>query len=160
MTRIGGLTLADMISIRPSTLDELLANAGEIFVDHWDEIALNKQVMVLKPHVERYQALEDLGMLLLLAAYDGDQLVGYSMNFVMPHLHYADLSVCSNDLLYLKPTHRKGRAGLLLLAQTREHAKARGARLMLWHAKPDTALVNILPRQGCRVQDVIFSEEL
>lgn len=128
---------------------------------HWHEVARNKQVMVLKPDRERYLQLEAQGGLLCLAAVDPDgEVVGYSVNFIGPHIHYVDLVVCNNDVLFLREDLRPSPIGLRLLKDTERLAKARGARLMLWHAKEDTALATIMPRLGYGVQDIIFSKEI
>lgn len=137
--------------------DELFA----MFADHWDEIALNKQVMRLKPNLEQYRVMDQQGMLLLLGAFLNDgTLIGYSVNFIVNHLHYADLRVATNDLLFIARDHRGGRLGLQLIAATEAKAKERGAQLMLWHAKQETALNNLLPRLGYGVQDIIYSRGL
>lgn len=149
-----------MYEIRLTTADEMLANAGKLFTEHWDEIALNKRVMVLKPDAERYRATEKAGMLLALAAYQGGEIVGYSVNFVMSHLHYADLVVASNDLLFVSATHRASRLGLQLIWDTERAAKERGAVLMLWHAKENTALSTLMQRRSYKTQDIIYSKEL
>ena len=128
---------------------------------HWHEIARNKQVMVLNPDRERYAQLQEQGALLTLAVLDPDgEIVGYSVNFFGPHIHYADLIVCNNDLLFLREDLRPSRIGLQLLKETERAATARGARLMLWHAKENTALAKIMPRMGYGVQDIIFSKQL
>lgn len=151
-----------MYDIRESAVDDVMGSAqiDAIFDEHYEELALNKQVMVLKPAMDRYYAMEAQGMLLVIAAYQGDELVGYSVNFVMSHLHYADLWVCSNDLLFVTKAHRQGRLGLQLMRKTEELAKARGAQIMLWHAKKDTTLNTLLPRMGYGVQDIIYSREI
>lgn len=147
-----------MITIRESTVNELLANAGKLFAAHWDEVALNKSVMTLKPDEFKYRQIEANGGLLMLAAFDDGKLIGYSVNFITNHLHYADLRVCSNDLLFLVSEHRAGRAGLSLIRRTEELAAERGAQMMLWHAKPNTALNAIMPKLGYEVQDIIYSK--
>ena len=149
-----------MTEIRTSTVSEMLANAGELFEEHWDEIALNKQVMVLKPDEDRYRAMEQAGSLMILAAWEGEALVGYSVNFIVNHLHYADLRLCSNDLLFITRSKRAGRLGLKLIRETEKRAAEMGARLMLWHAKQDTALAMMMPKMGYGVQDIIFSKEI
>lgn len=149
-----------MTEIRTSTVSEMLANAGELFEEHWDEIALNKQVMVLKPDEDRYRAMEQAGSLMILAAWEGEALVGYSVNFIVNHLHYADLKLCSNDLLFITRSKRAGRLGLKLIRETEKRAAEMGARLMLWHAKQDTALAVMMPKMGYGVQDIIFSKEI
>ena len=82
------------------------------------------------------------------------------MNILTPHLHYQNLLCCHNDMLYLHPTHRQGWTGLKLIRATQAAARERGAQFMLWHAKEGTDLHALLPRLGCRVQDVVFSEVL
>ena len=149
-----------MTEIRLSNVDEMLANASELFSEHWEEIALNKQVMVLKPDEQKYRAAEENGMLLILAAFEGDKVVGYSVNIVTNHLHYADLITCSNDLLFVTEGKRNGRLGLQLIRATEKAAKERGARLMLWHAKQGTPLEKMMPRLGYGVQDIIFSIQI
>lgn len=132
-----------------------------LLVAHWTEVAKNKQVMVLKPDMAKYLQLDAQGALLCLAAIDPDgEIVGYSVCFIGPHIHYADLIVCNNDILFLRDDLRPSRLGLRLMKETERLAAERGARLMLWHAKEETALAKILPRMGYGVQDIIFSKQL
>lgn len=147
--RIIETTIADKIEHVPGLLEA-----------HWHESARNKHLMVLKPDVPRYQALEAAGSLLSLVAYADDQIVGYSVNIVTPHLHYADLLCAHNDVLFVAKEYRESALGLKLIRDTERAARARGVHLMLWHAKEDTALSNILPKMGCRVQEIIFTKEL
>lgn len=128
--------------------------------EHWEESAKNKHLMVLKPDRAVYQSLEDRGSLLALFAYSGEDIVGYSINFSHPHLHYSDLTVTYNDVIYIHPDYRKSRLGLTIIKATELEAKKRGSQLMLWHAKENTALSAILPRMGCKVQEIMFSKEL
>jgi predicted GNAT superfamily acetyltransferase len=149
-----------MYEIKRVTARDMLDNANELFAEHWGEIALNKQVMILKPDAERYLAIESAGGLIALAAFHGPDLIGYSVSFVMPHLHYADLHVASNDILFVTKAHRSSRAGMQLIRATEKAAKEAGARLMLWHAKPNTTLNALMPRLNYGVQDIIYSREI
>ena len=47
-----------------------------------------------------------------------------------------------------------------LIKETERMAKERGVQLMLWHAKPNTALEKMMPRLGYGVQDIIFSIQI
>jgi hypothetical protein len=95
-----------------------------------------------------------------MGAFDGDELVGYSINIVSKNLHYSDLVVCQNDILFVSGDYRKGATGLRLMRDTERAASALGAKLMLWHAKPETNLHAVLPRLKYRVQDVVYSRVL
>jgi len=147
--RIVETTIADKIEHVPGLLEA-----------HWHESARNKHLMVLKPDVARYQALEASGALLSLVAYVDDAIVGYSVNIVSPHLHYADLLCAHNDVLFVAKEYRESPLGLKLIRDTERAAKARGVHLMLWHAKEGTTLANILPKMGCKVQEIIYTKEL
>jgi GNAT superfamily N-acetyltransferase len=149
-----------MYEIRKASVQQMLDSATELFKEHYEEVALNKQVMVLAPFVEKYLALEASGEIFVLALYKDDEVIGYSVNFLYFHLHYASLKMCSNDLLFVKKEHRNGRAGYMLIKETEEFAKELDAQLMFWHAKPNTALETLMPRLGYKYQDIIFSKEI
>ncbi len=146
--------------IKLATVDEMLAEAQTLFDEHYEEIARNKHVMVLKPDEETYRKSEEMGTIFILSARQGDKLIGYSVNFVTNHLHYADLKLAQNDLLFISKEHRGGRIGLKLIKETEKHATLLGCKLMLWHAKESTTLAHMLPRLKYGVQDIIFSKEL
>ena len=146
--------------IRLCTLDEFKVLAEPLFEEHYEEIARNKQVMVLKPDEETYRKAEEMGTIFILSARQNDVLIGYSVNFVSNHLHYADLKLAQNDLLFISKEHRGGRVGLRLIKDTENHAKSLGCKLMLWHCKPSTPLNEILPRLKYGVQDIIYSKEI
>lgn len=149
-----------MTDIKPATVDFIMDQGHDLLVEHWEEVALNKKVMVLKPDAERYRTAEEMGTIFCLAAWQDDVFIGYSANFVTNHLHYADLKLCSNDVLFIKKEYRQSRAGMKLMRATEDKAKSLGCQLMLWHAKESTPLAEILPRMKYRVQDIIFSKEL
>ena len=87
-------------------------------------------------------------------------LIAYSMNLMMHHLHYADLRVCQNDVLFIKKEFRGGRLGLRLIKVTEDHARSEGCKLMLWHGKEDTALAKLLPKLKYGVQEIMYSREI
>jgi predicted GNAT superfamily acetyltransferase len=143
-----------------SNVREMKQYAHTLFAEHYDEIARNKQIMVLAPDWDRYESLERGGYLVIIAAWDETKLIGYSVNLISHHLHYKNLFYGHNDLLFVVPEYRKSRVGLTLIKETERILKERGVRLMLWHAKPSTTLDALLPRMHYQVQDIIYSKEL
>ena len=140
--------------------DRITTLMSELLVEHWQESAKNKTLMVLNPDVEKYAELEKQGALLSLFAYADGELVGYSLNFLQPHIHYADLLCSYNDVLFIKKGYRESPLGLKLIRKTEEASQKCGAELMLWHAKEGTTLDKLLPRMGCRVQEIMYCKEL
>lgn len=140
---------------------ELFDDSDSLIGQHWQEIARHKHLMVLKPDVERYAALEEAGSLLVLVAVVEDKIVGYSVSFVYPHIHYRDMMFCQNDVLYVHPEHRGGSVGGKLIRETERMAKERGAKMLSWHAKPDSALEAMLDRSTVyHMHETVFMREL
>lgn len=151
-----------MHEFKQLTVDQLTGDPAivDLFHSHWEEIALNKQLMKLKPLLDKYYQLESNGMLLVIGAYADGELVGYSVNFLTQHLHYSELWTCMNDIVFIRQDMRKSGIGAGLMQHTEELAKERGAQMMLWHAKENTTLAALLPRIGYGVQDIVFSKGL
>ena len=146
--------------IRLCTYDEFCVIADPLFEEHYEEIARNKQIMKLKPNYQLYEALNSTGWLFIYVAMRDDVCIGYSMNIMMHHLHYADLRIAQNDILFVKKEFRGGRLGLRLLKVTEDHARSEGCKLMLWHAKENTALAELLPKLKYGVQEIMYSKEI
>jgi GNAT superfamily N-acetyltransferase len=132
---------------------EWIDRAWPLLEEHYAELATVPDIMLLKPDVERYQTLEAAGNLFAIGMFDihgdgGETLVGYSVNIVCTNLHYGDLLMCQNDLLFVRKSHRRGMTGMRLITATERAAKDRGVKMMLWHAKPGTTLDRMLPRLG------------
>ena len=150
-----------MIAIAVEPLSrELFAECWPLFEQHREELTTDKALMQLAPDVDRYLAAQEAGAFLAVVARKDGAVVGYSGNFVTHNLHYSALCYCHNDLLFLDSAHRKGTLGLKLMDVTEREAAARGARMMIWHAKSGSTLEKLLPRRGYRVQDVLFSKRL
>lgn len=82
--------------------------AEPLFQAHWREIARHRERVALDPDWARYRRLEDAGTLLAVTARHGWRLVGYETFLVSPHLHYRQIIVAGQDMVYLAPEHRAG----------------------------------------------------
>ena len=147
-------------TIELATLADWKAKAEPLFQEHYEEIARNKEVMKLNVNWPLYEAIEKQQGLFVYLAMRDNVCIGYSLNLVTNHLHYADLKYAQNDVLFIKKEFRGGRIGLRLMKVTEDHAKSLGCNIMLWHAKERTTLAALLPRMNYGVQDIIFSKEL
>jgi GNAT superfamily N-acetyltransferase len=142
-----------------NTLDKI-NEAYELLELHREELTTHKDIMILNPDIEKYQRLQDVGVLHALGLYDGDKIVGYSVNLLTNNMHYADLVYLQNDVLFIHPDYRKGRYGILLIKETELLALKLGAKMMLFHGKPNTNFSNLMPKLGYGVQDIMFSKIL
>ena len=132
-------------------------------MQHRDELTTHKDIMVLKPDRAKYKQMEDANALFTLAILDEhDKIVGYSVNILTHALHYSDLKICMNDILFLRKDLRKGSWGIKLIKETERLAKIRlgNPAMIMFHGKQNTAFSELMPRIGYAVQDIIFSKEL
>lgn len=111
---------------------------------HFKEVG-NTAVYDLDPDWPKYYQIGPNGI--WLVAVDGSECIGYSFNFVVPHIHYRKQLVCYNDVIFTRSGARGSLAGGRLLLATREHARSRGCVVVQYHAKPDTALDRTLAKR-------------
>lgn len=139
---------------------EKIEECWELLLLHREELTTHKHIMELKPDIEKYKVLEDNGLLMTLALYDEDKIVGYSVNVLVRNIHYSDLVTAQNDILYVHPAYRKGSWGMKLIHETERMGKERGAKMILFHGKPNTSFSALMPRLGYGVQDIMYSKEV
>lgn len=149
-----------MITIEAGSAVENYARIASLVEEHWQETASHKEIRSLNIPIDRYETLENVGCLLSLFVIDDGEIVGYSINVIAEDLHAADTIKAQNDAIFVKSTHRKTRAGMMLMSATEKAAKDMGASLMIWHAKPGSKLDAILERNGYGVLDVLYSKRL
>lgn len=147
-------------TIELATLADWKAKAEPLFQEHYEEIARNKDLMKLNVNWPLYEELNDKQALFVYLAMRDNVCIGYSLNLITSHLHYADLMYALNDVLFVKKEFRGGRLGLQLIKATEDHARSLGCKMLLWHAKENTALAKLLPKLKYGVQEIMYSKEI
>lgn len=157
----GAAAVAPTAEVRVSTIDELLARGGKLFEAHYREISRVQHLAKLRPDWHRFKQLERAGKLLVLGAWSGLELLGYSVTIIDSHLHYQDLVVATNDVFFVDASVRGRFVGREMQRETERLSRVRGARLITGHAKPGTTMERWLREiHGFRVEETIFSKEL
>lgn len=149
-----------MITIQREMLWQVASDVEQLLQEHYQELCMHKHIKKLNPAWDRYSALESSGALVAFTVRDDGKLIGYSAFIVQPHIHYADLLVGGNDVLFLTKSHRQGRTGLRLIRFCEEQLEKLGVRVITWHAKPGTDLIPILERTGYKTEEVILGKIL
>jgi GNAT superfamily N-acetyltransferase len=131
---------------------------SRITVDHYEEIAHNKDKIKLDPNWDNYYKLDDAGFLLCCGAYEGGELVGYYISFVMPNLHYSQdlFAVC--DVVFILPEYRKGLAGAKLFKFHEERCKELGVSVMTMHVKTDNDFSSLMNRLSWKWAEKVFTK--
>lgn len=118
-------------------LDDGLA---EIVATHWDEVAVHREEMPLSVDWEGYAEDEERGLLRLMSARRGEELVGYASYFVIKHRHYSTTIHALNDAIFVLPGVRGAGIGLIRAVEKSLAAQAspRWVRIV-YHAKMHVA---------------------
>lgn len=118
------------------TLDAVLADDLEdLLAMHWQEVALDKDNTPLKPNWAAYRQLERAGVLHAMTMRLDGLLIGYDAFFVQPPLHYSTQTWAINDILYVMPEHRRGRAGVQLIQAAERYLAGLGVKKVVYHVK-------------------------
>jgi GNAT superfamily N-acetyltransferase len=127
---------------------------------HWNEIALNKDVIKLNPDWEAYQDLEDKQKLRVFTARDEGKLVGYFVVIVGSNLHYKDHLFASNDIIYLHSDYRKGFAGVRLIKFAERCLKEDGVSVLTINTKVHQPFDRLLDRLKFSKIERVYSKYL
>ena len=122
-----------------SLFDEILP----LLVAHQDEVGHYKDIPL---HIDQatYQKMAAIGLLAIFSAREAGQLIGYSIYFVSPSLHYSGYTFASSDALYVCPSFRAMSIGRSLIKFAHQQLKKRGVSAVYQHGKHKESL-NIGP---------------
>ena len=124
-----------MITYQQEFLSDCRNDCQELIRLHWEEIALNKEVIRLNPDWGAYESLEDSNILKIFTARDSSELVGYFVVLVGRSLHYKDHIFAENDILYLHKDYRKGYTGIKLIKFAEKCRKEDGVSILKVNTK-------------------------
>lgn len=113
----------------------------------------------LSPDIDwpRLCRLEDEGIAVLYTLRTDGALVGYCLQLVQRHVHYAEL-VAFNDALWIDPPWR-ARWGVRLVRAVEVAMRALGCARIYWHGKPVNRLLPLLRRMGyADLESVLFKD--
>jgi len=146
------------IAIRRISFAELYSHPDFIpVVDrYWDE----GHVLPFRyaPHIQTYLALEDAGVMHILASMGGGRLIGFAIVLATLYPHYSRrFATCES--LFVVPEHRKGGHGVKLLAAVRALAKEQKCEGLLISAPCGGQLAEVLTKsKRFRETNRIFAE--
>lgn len=147
-----------MVTIRQIVATEHAEAMSALFVQHWQENETHLSGNPPNPMVSAYKQLESMGCLVAYGAFDDDEMIGYCLAFVLPHLHYGFM-YGNHDILFLRKDYRKGSTGLKLISRVTKTCEELGAKFMLWHAKPGTNMDQLLIKTGATLEETVYRKE-
>lgn len=147
-----------MLTFQAEPWDVYFRDCQDLWVLHWQELALRKSQMQMKPDVPAYEALAASGALHILVAREEGEMVGYLLTVVRPHLHYADVLCGFEDAYFMRQSHRRGFAGVRLFREWEKAMRARGVQMIFAMTKPWLDMGPIFVRLGFKQSDHVYAK--
>ena len=129
----------------------------QLLEQHWQEIALNKDIIKMNPDWEAYARLDAVNSLRIYTARKDDQLMGYFVVLVSKSLHYRDHLFANNDVIFLSKSARKGLTGVKLIKYAIESLAAEGITKLHINTKAHQPFDAILERLKFEAIERVYS---
>jgi GNAT superfamily N-acetyltransferase len=149
-----------MSEVRRVSLSTLIDDTRfQTLVDEYTSESSIKDMPPINWQRHMYEQLEAIGIFRVLAAYEGDKLIGFMtlLTTVLPH--YGALTA-TTESVFVEAEHRSGGAGLKLIRAAEGWAKELGAVGLLLSAPYGGRLADIGPRIGYQQTNVVFFKRL
>ena len=125
--------------------------------EHYDEIALNKEIINLNPDWEGYARLDAVNALRIYTARKDGKLMGYFVVLVSKSLHYRDHLFANNDVIFLAKGARKGLTGVKLIKYAIDSLAAEGITKLHVNTKAHQPFDAILERLNFEEIERVYS---
>lgn len=147
-----------MIEYKEETFDQVIDEIKPLLEDHWQEIALNKEVIKLNPNYEMYKKLCNSGLMKIITARNDGKLIGYCICIINYNLHYKDSLTATNDIFFISKDYRKGSTGVKLFIKNEEILKSYGVQRLIMNTKIHQDVGAIFERLGYKQTERVFGK--
>jgi ribosomal protein S18 acetylase RimI-like enzyme len=147
-----------MTEYKEEKYDEVINEIKPLLDLHYEEIALDKDVIKLNPDYDAYKSMNARGVIKIISARQDGKLIGYCICVVKGHLHYKDSLTAHNDIFYIKPEYRQGLTGVKLFKATEEIMKKYGVQRIIMNVKRSNDIGAIFERLGYKETERVYTK--
>jgi len=139
-----------------SQLDEIKQLIGK----HYDELALNKDKVPLRPQWHEYVRKEQAGQIVYVTLRESGHLIGYIIMIVAPGLHYETCLTAHMDILFVDPDKRDGagKGVFLMIDRLEKELRRRGVQRWFMGTKLHKDIGAIFKRRGFEPVEMTYSK--
>lgn len=145
------------LDIDRERFSDVMPELPELFVQHYYELAPDRDFSPLAPNWDKYLALEKAGTLHTLTVRSEGKLVGYAFLMCAYGLHFCSTPMAWVDVMYLKPECRKGFAGVNIIKSIVHLARALGVKRLYIVTKAYHDLGKVFSRMGFTLEEHNYS---
>ena len=130
-----------------------------LFPIHYDELCVTKD-FPLVPDYAAYRRLCDAQMLRCITVRADDELIGYVIFIVQPHLHYSLCLTAFEEIYFIKKEFRKGRIGIRLFQYAESVLRGIGVNRIIMHTKIHLDNSKLFEYLGYKHTDKLYTKIL
>lgn len=142
-----------------SAIDEFADEMDALLHLHYDELCVTKD-FPLAPDYDAYRKLWDMGMLRCITLRADNELIGYIIFIIQPHLHYRTCKTAFEDIYFLRKDYRKGTIGVRLFKYAEKVLKSIGVDRIIVHTKIHMDNSKLFEYLGYKWTDKLFTKIL
>lgn len=140
--------------------DQKREEIDPIFRQHWEEIALNRDVVPLDVDYERYSIAENAGRVHIVTVRDDGRLVGYYCALLDTHFHYKGTMMAFTDVYFLLPAYRRADTAFRLFCMAEKTLKERGITKLIAATKLHQDKGRLFAAMGWTEVERVFTKVL
>lgn len=131
----------------------------QLFPLHYEELCVTKE-FELEPDYDAYRRVAQAGMLRCVTVRYDDELIGYVIFFISPHLHYKSCVTATEDIYFVRKDFRKGRVGIKLFQYAEQVLRHCGVQRIVMNTKVHLDNSKLFEYLGYKMTDKVFTKIL
>lgn len=152
--------MATTVTYQIEHWNDIIGELKDCFLAHWDEVALDKDTILLDPDWFRYDALDRAGILHTITVRKNGVLIGYHVSLVGGHLHYASTLHAQVDIYYIKPEFRKGRTPINMFKYAEDSLRNIGVKKIYTGCKTHFDHSRLFEFMDYRKTEIVYTKIL
>lgn len=130
-----------------------------LFPLHYEELCVTKD-FPLSPDYAAYRKMAEGGILRCITVRADDELIGYIIFIITPHLHYSTCKTAFEDIYFVRKDYRRGRVGIRLFKYAEDVLRGLGVNRVVMHTKVHSDNSSLFDYLGYKWTDKVFTKIL
>jgi len=131
----------------------------KLFPLNYEELCVTKD-FPLAPDYDAYRRLAEAGMLRCITVRADEEVVGYAIFIIQPHLHYRTCKTAFEDIYFIRKEYRKGKIGIRLFQYAEQVLRGIGVQRIIMHTKVHLDHSRLFEYLGYKWTDKLFTKIL
>jgi GNAT superfamily N-acetyltransferase len=146
--------------LKAEQVAETYEELNSLVCDYYASTVAAKDLPPLDFNWPIYCALQEEGMLELYTARDKDELVGFAIYHIYPHLHHRSHLVAACDTLAVRPKHRGKGIGRTLMEYAEPLLKRHEVKSIIHQFRTCYTAKPLFPKLGYKLIEYGYLKEL